>query len=447
MPEFSGAQGKIRVDPGGEFPFESQRPMSVTLPLSRRAFAGSLAAGLGLLPSACRTPRSPTDTVRIDAARTLLFVTDGRSAMIRSDGAGYHEFQFDVPDQVTWQPAGVFPDGRRLLFLSMEARRDGPGRPFDEYYTQTPTHLWSYDPARRELIELTTRDRLAVFYTPQLILSNERLLVQVVKGREGSIYSMNLDGSDARPFTRANEGLPYGMDLSPDGRRVAFHLASPEGYQIWTCDLSGGDRRRLAGQGGHLYFGPVWSRDGEWIAYLDCEDGADPGHDWADVWICRGDGREARRLTQGQSLWFAATYGGPARRGGGSNMVAWTPGGELLVARRDPGTRVPWEYQAGRPDTDHFNREYKPESARGGVRLARLDPRTGAMRDLTPGGEGVWECRASASADGREMAFCRAMTGGMLELWVMNTDGAMARRLSAGREGKGADHPRWMVRS
>ena len=43
-----------------------------------------------------------------------------------------HYIDFDVPLQETWQPCAFFPDGQRVLFLSMEARRDGPGRPFAE---------------------------------------------------------------------------------------------------------------------------------------------------------------------------------------------------------------------------------------------------------------------------------------------------------------------------
>ncbi|MBM3851475.1 MAG: serine/threonine protein kinase, partial [Verrucomicrobia bacterium] len=142
---------------------------------------------------------------------------------------------------MTWQPTGFLEDGRVLL-LSLEARRDGPGRPFDEYYHQTPTHVWAYDLDRNHLEELATRDRMAPFYAPQLVLRDGRLLMQVIRTRPGQTFNMRLDGSDARECTGPDEGLPYGHSLSPDGRRVAFHLASRDGYQIWTSDTLGGDR-------------------------------------------------------------------------------------------------------------------------------------------------------------------------------------------------------------
>ena len=70
----------------------------------------------------------------------------------------------------------------------MEPRRDGPGRPFAEYYHQTPTHLWIHDLERDTLTEIATRDRLAVFYTPALLVGDDRLLVQVVRDQGGQIY-------------------------------------------------------------------------------------------------------------------------------------------------------------------------------------------------------------------------------------------------------------------
>ena len=297
---------------------------------------------------------------------------------MNADGSGLRYFQFDKPGQATWQPGAIFPDGRRVLFLSMEPRRDGPGRPFSEYYTQTPTHLWIHDLETGSLEEICTKDRLAPFETPALLLAqSDRLLVQVVRKNVGQIFSVRLDGSDPREFTRAGEGLPYGLSLSPDGQRVAFHLASPQGYQVWTSDTDGSNRVRIAAKPGHLYFGTSWSPDGRWILYVDCQPGEDPGHDWADVCIGRADGSEHRVLTSGKSMWFAATYGDPKTRGGGSNVPAWTRDGSILFPRRLPDSKVPWEFQPQRPDVDHFNRDFKPELARGGTEICRLDPRDG----------------------------------------------------------------------
>ncbi len=177
---------------------------------------------------------------------SLLFTSQGKTARINLDGSGLEYFDFAVPNQATWQPGPIFPDGRQLILLSMEPRRDGPGRPFEEYYTQTPTHIWRYDLKTGSLEELCTRERPAVFITPALLLDDGRMLIQVVKDGVGQICNVRLDGSDRREFTRTGEGIPYGLSLSPDGTRVAFHLASPAGYQVWTSDLNGHDRQLIA---------------------------------------------------------------------------------------------------------------------------------------------------------------------------------------------------------
>lgn len=406
--------------------------------LSRRRFLAWL-PGVSTVIAGCGTfsgTRAANDR--------LLFTTQGRTAMVRADGSGFRILEFDRPGQVTWQPSAIFPDGRRVLLLSMEARRDGPGRPFEQYYTQTPTHLWIYDLDAGTLTEIATRDRMSVFYTPELLIGEDRMLVQVVRDRVGQIYNMRLDGSDAREFTRAGEGLPYGTSLSPDGRRVAFHLASPSGYQIWTCDVEGGNRTLVAADPEYLFFGPRWSPDGSWLAFQGCRYRKDPGHDWSDVCISRPDGSDRRWVTSGQSLWFAATYGRPGLRGGGSNMVSWTRRGELLFSRRLPDSRVPWEYQEGRPDTDHFNRDYRPELARGGTEICRLDPARETVERLTQPGPGVWDFRVAESPDGHSIAFCRAAKGEIPSLWRMDSDGKHPRKLTDGLEHQGADHPRWL---
>ncbi|MEX2286095.1 MAG: serine/threonine protein kinase [Planctomycetaceae bacterium] len=374
----------------------------------------------------------------------FFFTSQGKTAIIHADGTGLRYFEFDVPGQATWQPGPLFSDGRRVVFLSMEPRRDGPGKPFDEYYTQTPTHIWVHDLQSGSLDELCTKERIAPFETPALLVSDDRLLVQVVKDKVGRVVSMRLDGSDPRDFTKAGEGLPYGFSLSHDGKRVAFHIASNEGYQVWTSDLTGENRTKIMGQPSHIYFGTSWSPDDQWIVYVDCIPGQDGGHDWCDVCIGRADGSEHRVLTSGMAMWFAATYGPPEAHGGGSNLPAWTQDGQILFPRRLPGSKVPWEYQGNRPDQDHFNRDFKPELAKGGVGICRLNPRDGQVTELTRAQTAVWDFRASESPDGRQVVFCRAATGDVPAIWVMDADGSNPRQITKGVDDKGVDHPRWL---
>jgi hypothetical protein len=406
---------------------------------NRRAFLASVAT-LPLM-SIHRASEAHSGQIARGKKR-ILFTSQGKTGIVNVDGSGLRYFDFNKPGQATWQPSGSFKDGRRLIFLSMEPRRDGPGRPFEEYYTQTPTHLWIHDLESGSLKEICSKERLAPFVTPALLLNDDRILVQVVRKNVGQIYSVRLDGTDAREFTRAGEGLPYGLSLSPDGRRVAFHLASPQGYQVWTSDVDGTNRELLAAKQGHLYFGTNWSPDGRWVLYVDCTPGTDPGHDWADV--CIGRSGEHKVLTSGGAMWFAATYGDPKTRGGGSNVPGWTRDGCILFPRRLPGSRVAWEYQPQRPDVDHFNRDFKPENARGGTEICRLDPRDGSITVLTRRVPPVWDFRASESPDGEHVVFCRAEVGKAPSIWVMDADGKNPHRITQGIDDRGADHPRWL---
>lgn len=409
--------------------------------INRRQFLAMTAlSSIGACLSTC----SPGKNVKREThPARFFFTTQGKTAMMNADGSGLRYFEFDEPNQVTWQPSGFFSDGHRVLFLSMEARRDGPGKPFNEYYHTTPTHIWIHDLDSGSLTEIATKNRMAPFYTPQILIKDERILMQVVRNKVAQTFSMNLDGSDAREFTRAGEGMPYGMNLSPDGKRVAYHIAASS-YQIWTSDIDGGNRTLVMSHPDHLYFCPEWSPDGQWLAFQDCQFRQDTGHDWSDLVVCRPDGSEHRLLTKNQSLWFGATYGYPGNRSGGSNVPVWTRDGKILCSHRLPGSKVAWEYQTKRPDVDHFNRDYKPELARGGTEICRIDPGDGVITKITQSDPPTWDFRQSESSDGKLIIFCRANTGESPAIWVAEPDGQNTRILTKGFNDRGADHPRWL---
>ncbi|MFN2316695.1 MAG: protein kinase [Gemmatimonadales bacterium] len=104
-----------------------------------------------------------------------------------------------------------------------------------------------------------------------------------------------------------------GIALSPDGRRVAIPNATSEGTQIWIKSLPTGPFTRLTFSGG-ASDRPVWSPDGQRIAFLsDAEGGG------RQAWVQRADG--------GSTASLLATW--PGRM----DEVDFSPDGRWLIGR------------------------------------------------------------------------------------------------------------------
>ena len=149
-------------------------------------------------------------------------------------------------------------------------------------------------------------------------------------------------------------------------------------------------------------------------------------------------------LTGGNAMWFAATYGPKEKHGSGSNLPARTLDGEILFPRRSPNTLVPWQYRIRQLDLDHFNRDFRPDLARGGVCISRLDPATGKITGLTELKEGQWDFRVTESPDAKYIVICRAVTSESPAIWVMNSDESNPRLATRGIDDQGVDHRRWL---
>jgi hypothetical protein len=371
----------------------------------------------------------------------ITFASRGRIGILRPDGSDLHALALDVPGQVNWQLGPLFADAERCIVTSYEE-----GKPWEH---EVHTHLWMYHFRRGTLQEIATQGRLTPMTLCAALLPGEtRMIASPIIQHEQRIYSMDLDGSHAQELTGAGEGFAYGIALSPDGRHIAHHITGPNDlpYRIRVMNVDGTHKVEVAHQAGHLYFGPAWSPDGAWLAYEDCLFQEDPGHDWADIALATPDGRAKRTVTQGQRQWFGTSFGTPQTRGGGSEMVQWSPDGQWLTyTRGTPDARTAWPFQPQRPDTDHFNRDYLPEQARGGTQVCLLNPFTQQVKELTPYEPLVWNFRSRWSPDGDQLSFSRAHVGQPSEVWAMDADGAHARLLTRGFDEMGADHARWLV--
>lgn len=374
----------------------------------------------------------------------IFYISNRRIGAILPDGSGECYPEFTAPNQVYWQLGYLFPDGRQAVLWSQEPPRN-PQAAFSDPNGLgfAKTHLWRYDFSTGDMRELALPSYAGI---AGLLPGGDRLLVIENTDNVATLYAAELEGRAAETLY-ASSGYAYGASLSPDGRRVAFHIVGAPDLPSYTIRvLSIADRTctLIAGDPDWLYFAPTWSPDGQWLLYQRCAHREDPGHDRSDLCLSRADGSEHRLLTTGQSHWFAAAMGTPERHGSGSNAPAWSPDGRHIACTLLlPGSQTAWPYRVGQSDLDHFNRDYHPELARGGTQLCLIDPLTGEITPITHDEPPTWYVRPAWSPDGTRLAVGRADVGMQPELWVIDADGSHARPLTRGIDGTGADHYRW----
>ncbi|MCA1798951.1 MAG: amidohydrolase family protein [Xanthomonadaceae bacterium] len=132
-------------------------------------------------------------------------------------------------------------------------------------------------------------------------------------GSEWEVSSPPLDTYEAT--LSVSEGTWMNVDVSPDGREIAFDLLG----EIYVMPIGGGEARALTG-GIEWNMQPKYSPDGRWIAFTSDRSGGD------NIWVMARDGSDPRQVTD-ESFRLL-------------NGPAWTPDSEFIVARKHfTGTR------------------------------------------------------------------------------------------------------------
>jgi Tol biopolymer transport system component/imidazolonepropionase-like amidohydrolase len=121
------------------------------------------------------------------------------------------------------------------------------------------------------------------------------------------------EGLPIKPETKieftTDEGTWMSLDVSPDGRTIAFDLLG----DLYTVPVSGGAATRIAG-GISFESQPRFSPDGKKIAFLSDRSGGE------NVWLCNADGSDPKPLTKGRDHSFCSP--------------SWTADGQYVLVSR-----------------------------------------------------------------------------------------------------------------
>jgi hypothetical protein len=147
--------------------------------------------------------------------------------------------------------------------------------------------------------------------------------------------------------------VPYNFAISPDGRRLAFVAAAPDGgTALWIRSLASGTAQQLAGTKGAMY--PFWSPDNRQVGFFG--DGklksADPSGSAVQI-ICDAPGGAGGTWNDHGTIVFAANS---LNRSSRIVTVMKVPasGGEPQPAVKSSGSNATTLWPSFLPDGDHF---------------------------------------------------------------------------------------------
>jgi TolB protein len=174
------------------------------------------------------------------------------------------------------------PDGEEILFINRKP--------------DSPTELWLIrrDGSNPRLIFGGPNYRgpntiVSASWSPDG--SKIAMAMSVQNPFEYQIFVMDSEGkTDPQRITYGMMGITGSVDWSPDGKAILISAGPVEDKDIFRYEIESGLITRLTFGGNNN--APVYSPDGEWIAFNSLRNGGQ-----ADIYLMRADGSELTRLT------------------------------------------------------------------------------------------------------------------------------------------------------
>ncbi len=231
--------------------------------------------------------------VVVEAQAQIVFASkrDGTFEIYVMDADGGNQRRLTNNSDKDWSPSWS-PDGKRIVFCS---DRDKDAHFIPGLFT-SEIYVMDADGGNQQNLTNDPKDDRSPSWSPD----GERIAFTSRRDGDDEIFLMDPDGGNQRRLTN-NRHDDYSPSWSPDGKQIVFgarrdgHFENEFGIteEIYVIDANGDNEQRLT-ENRNNDWDPVWSPDGERIAFASDRKGDLVSFD---IYVMDADGGNQQNLS------------------------------------------------------------------------------------------------------------------------------------------------------